>query len=390
MDSKRKTAVAEKIMRDFAHATGLSGEKAPRRYLWTDAFAVCNFLGLYRQTGNEVYRDLAFRLVNQVHHVLGQHREDDPRQGWLSGLSEEVGSKHPTSGGLRIGKRLPERQPGQPLDRRLEWERDGQYYHYLTKWMVALDRATQVSGDLLYNRWARELAKKAHAAFVHRAGPGSPGRIYWKLSIDLSRPLVPSMGHHDPLDGYITYSQLQVTAAQHDEPPPEPRLDEEIDELAQMCAGKSWTTDDPLGLGGLLTNAYQATMIRAETPFIGERLPASLLENALPGLESYVNQDPLNLPAGRRLAFRELGLSIGLHAVELLHQTRRAEGQQSDGAKELETRVESLLNFLPVAEKIEAFWLEQAHQEIDSWVAHRDINQVMLATSLAPQGYLAE
>jgi hypothetical protein len=31
----------------------------------------------------------------------------------------------------------------------------------------------------------------------------------WKMSIDLSRPLVPSMGQHDPHDGYIIYSQLQ-------------------------------------------------------------------------------------------------------------------------------------------------------------------------------------
>ena len=28
--------------------------------------------------------------------------------------------------------------------------------------------------------------------------------MYWKLSIDLSRPLVASMGQHDPLDGLVT------------------------------------------------------------------------------------------------------------------------------------------------------------------------------------------
>ena len=36
------------IMMEFARKTGLSpASGAPRRYLWTDAFAVCNFLGLY-------------------------------------------------------------------------------------------------------------------------------------------------------------------------------------------------------------------------------------------------------------------------------------------------------------------------------------------------------
>lgn len=35
-------------------------------------------------------------------------------------------------------------------------------------------------------------------------------RMYWKMSVDLSRPQVPSMGHHDPLDGYISYKAIQV------------------------------------------------------------------------------------------------------------------------------------------------------------------------------------
>jgi hypothetical protein len=73
-------SMARKIMLDFADLTGLSSTgKAPRRYLWTDAFAVCNFLGLYRQTGSEEYKNLALRLVDQVHNVLGRHREDEPR-----------------------------------------------------------------------------------------------------------------------------------------------------------------------------------------------------------------------------------------------------------------------------------------------------------------------
>ncbi len=33
--------------------------------------------------------------------------------------------------------------------------------------------------------------------------------MYWKMSIDLKRPLIPSMGQHDPLDGYITYNEIQ-------------------------------------------------------------------------------------------------------------------------------------------------------------------------------------
>ena len=60
-------SVVKDIMAQFADESGLSSNgKVPRRYLWTDAFAVCNFLELYRQTGDEEYRSLALRLVEQA------------------------------------------------------------------------------------------------------------------------------------------------------------------------------------------------------------------------------------------------------------------------------------------------------------------------------------
>src|SRR5437016_4615366 len=95
---------AIRLMEEFSQRTG--------RYLWTDSFAVCNFLGLARATGEERYTALALRLVEQVHRTLGKHRGDDSRSGWLDDASES----HPTRGGLRIGKKLPERRPGQPFD----------------------------------------------------------------------------------------------------------------------------------------------------------------------------------------------------------------------------------------------------------------------------------
>jgi len=100
MNKQETTAFVRDLMTDFADRTGLVGERPPRRYLWTDAFAVCNFVGLTHRTGDKTYRELALRLVDQVHHVLGRHRADDPRAGWISGLSEEEGERHPTRGGL--------------------------------------------------------------------------------------------------------------------------------------------------------------------------------------------------------------------------------------------------------------------------------------------------
>src|SRR4051812_34118810 len=102
----RESAIAEasELMLLFAARTGLGAALAPRRYLWTDAFAVCNFLGLARLTGEKAHLDLAEQLVEQVHGVLGRHRGDDGRHGRLSGLDEEAARAHPTAGGLRIGK----------------------------------------------------------------------------------------------------------------------------------------------------------------------------------------------------------------------------------------------------------------------------------------------
>jgi hypothetical protein len=46
------------------------------------------------------------------------------------------------------------------------------------------------------------------------------------------------------------------------------------------------------------------------------------------------------------------------------------------------------MRYISFSEKIEMFWLEKANQKANSWTEHRDINMVMLATSLAPDGYL--
>src|SRR5438132_1416877 len=126
---------AARLMAAFAERTGVGSARPQQRYLWTDAFAVCNFLGLGRP-------DLALSLVDGVHHTLGRHRPDDARRGWLSGLPEPEGEAHPTKGGLRIGKKLPERTASERYDDALEWDRDGQYFHYLTQWMHALDQVS--------------------------------------------------------------------------------------------------------------------------------------------------------------------------------------------------------------------------------------------------------
>jgi hypothetical protein len=384
-------STVREIMTEFARLTGLRPViKTPRRYLWTDAFAVCNFLGLFRETGESVYKDLALSLVDQVHRILGQHREDDPRKRWISGLEEDEGSRHPTAGGLRIGKALNERKPSDPFDERLEWDRDGQYYHYLTKWMHALHQVSRFTGDPLYNRWAMALAKTAHARFTYTPPSGGPKRMYWKMSIDLSYALVPAMGQHDPLDGLITYSQLQAQARAAKALKNSGGLDlnSEISEMADICKGENWATDDPLGLGGLLCDAFRVAQMAIKgaierTDLVDEILAASLL-----GLQSYAGNNPLSLSADYRLAFRELGLSIGLHALERFRGLIESGTGLSKRKIPSRWRSDTLTRYMPLAQSIERFWLEPRNRESETWTGHRDINMVMLATSLAPDGYL--
>jgi len=374
--------LADALMTEFAERTGITAPGPGRRYLWTDAFAVCNFLGLAETTGDPRHTEQALRLIERVHTVLGRHRGDDGRSGWLSGLATTESERHPTRGGLRIGKPLPERSLHEPLDERIEWDRDGQYFHYLTKWMHALDQAARATGEVRFTRWARELAVAAHGAFVH-AVPGSPSkRMHWKMSIDLSRPQIASMGQHDPLDGLITCTALDATATALGRSDAGPRLERIAADFASMVTLDRLATTDPLGLGGLLSDASRVAQLVREGSRPGcDGLLEALLVGAAVGLRSYARRPDLRAPAAGRLAFRELGLAIGLAAVEHLDDA----GLGSVDARAARAGIAS---YFPLRTAIESFWLVEEHRRDDTWRAHQDINDVMLATALAPDGFL--
>jgi hypothetical protein len=389
-------AEAGALMMEFAERTGLTSQQPPQRYLWTDSFAVCNFLGLSRLTGESRYAELALQLVDQVHHVLGRYRKDDSRTGWLSGLDAQEGELHPTRGGLRIGKKRMERGPNEPFDERLEWDRDGQYFHYLTKWMHALDQVASLTRDPRYNLWALELAEVAHAAFTRRSSEIGSRRaarptglqMVWKMSTDLSRPLVPSMGQHDPLDGLLTYLQLESTALLLSSRPARPSLKRAIADFASLLEVIDPRTDDPLGLGGLLSDAYRVAQLMRRRAFEETSFLESLLAAAQAGLSVYERCGDFRQPAGFRLAFRELGLAIGLSAVELLQKEVDAERRRDFYSDDLRARLSSLTPQLALGAELRAFWRDAAHRKTGGWLEHRDINEVMLATSLIPEGFL--
>ena len=165
-------------------------------------------------------------------------------------------------------------------------------------------------------------------------------------------------------------------------------LTREIADMAGLCQGRDWTTDDPLGIGGLLSDACRVAQISAGGTWPESDLLASLLEASRIGLHRYARTGSLQAPAYYRLDFRELGLAIGPHALARLRRLiEGSPGFLKDG-QPLSRQAEILMVYRPLAESIESFWLKPANRQVPSYTDHRDINTVMLATSLIPDRHL--
>jgi hypothetical protein len=369
----KQLEVAQKLLDDFLSRTGVTdpGKNQESRYLWTDAFAVQACLALSHETKENDYKAYALLLIDLVHSVLGKHRKDDPRKGWISGLPAEEGTDHPTAGGLRIGKKLAERLNGEPYNKSLEWDRDGQYFHYLTRWFAALIQAYVETGNEKYARWSAELMEIT-GKFLNR----DKGRLsmYWKMNTRLTRPMVGSMGAHDPLEG------LSCIISAIDAYPQSRSVLEQIkSELHYICQDMSWFTSDALGIGILMINTARA----AELSFRIKPLPASmrpeyLFADSIAGLEAFTRQVYKRREhADNRLAFRECGLTLGFRVLYGMREK----------FNRLDMDFSDLGRFLYLVEDIEDFWSRPSSQNNSTWLTHRDINSVTLAANLLARTY---
>lgn len=212
--------------------------------------------------------------------------------------------------------------------------------------------------------------------------------MYWKMSIDLSRPLVSSMGHHDALDGFLTCMELQHGASLAAELPPGSDLGDEVADFANMIDQRELVTGDPLGIGGLLMDASRVAQLMAIETLDGEHLLDALLAAAGQGLAHFRRQRDLRLPASRRLAFRELGLAIGLSAVELVVQEVETGRLRFSASARFAEGLEILGPYRELGPEIVSFWLGPDNRQVAAWRDHQDINDVMLATSLVPEGFV--
>jgi hypothetical protein len=83
-----------------------------------------------------------------------------------------------------------------------------------------------------------------------------------------------------------------------------------------------------------------------------------------------------------------LGLSIGLAGIEPLPELIEKNSLMFEGQETIISSVQALQDYMPLRESIEKFWLTEENQASVTWTGHKEINTVMLATSLAPYGFL--
>ena len=305
------------------------------RYLWTDAFGLVNFITLHKETNDPSYLTRAIRLAETVHNVLGRTRDG---KNWLPGASDA----NPVGGGLRIGKEDEGGSDG-----------DGQYHHYLTLWMFALNRLSMATKEQTYNDQAIALAKAIHPHFfIYRDGPHP--RMVWKISMDRERALVNYQGNLDPIDGLLVFRKIQAASEN------KTALAEEIADYQQIIdfKGKHFVSRDTLDLGMTLWSAH---WLAGKEPYF-----TNLQNDAEVQLKNLYPQGYLKVATSRRLAFREYGTCLGIACL-------------SDTSEELRKFRESI---------------------VETWERHREdtpgdlraISEVMRAAALIPgafqKGYL--
>lgn len=301
-----------------------------RRYLWSDAFGVCNYISLYYAEGKPELLAQADALIQDVHDELGCYRDSQQRLGNAS-------LDAPTLGGLRIGK---ENEPD-----------DGQYYHYLTKWMFALNRMSIARDDPKYNTWAIQLATTAHKHFVIHGLGGHALRMVWKMSVDLQHTLVTSEGNLDPIDGFVTYRLLQQQSADKSV------LQREIADVSGFVTRKleRFSTSDTLDAGEALWLAEW---------FRDESWAKTVRAAALESIDELFVSGWFDRPATSRLLFREMGTVLGLKTAAASETLERRDRWRA--------RVEH----------VERFWSDKVFDH------DADISPLMYAAALLPGVWL--
>jgi hypothetical protein len=209
------------------------------------------------------------------------------------------------------------------------------------------------------------------------------------MSTDLSGPLVPAIGLHDALDGLITFREAQHALAKLSTNAAVADLSSAIESLSALCQHRNWKTDDPLGLGGLLFDAGRLCQLPGNEQFDDLNLLQEILEACRNGLAGLLAGLYLNQPVSHRLAFRELGLAIGLKALPIISDAMKRNNGPFESRTAVQRIVDQLSRYESLGDGIVSVWLSHAGSQDQIWKSHQDINNVMLATALIPDMFLS-
>lgn len=224
-----------------------------------DAFGVCNYLSLYKALGDEKYLREAEDVVQKVYNVLGRKK------------------------GLRIGE-AP--------------DRDGQYFHYLTKWLFALNELAKIKPE--YHAKAVELVKQVHPHFVIPRGG-----VIWKMKEDLSGPYPGyGLGGLDHYAGYTVYKLIDPKA-----------LSSEIGDMWDLIQihYKTFSCTQDLGLGDMLWDCH-FNLDEEWAQEVSKKCIFTL--NKMWKKDGYFMRD-VKWERDTILAFGNFGVSVGLQAHNL-------------------------------------------------------------------------
>jgi hypothetical protein len=112
----------------------------------------------------------------------------------------------------------------------------------------------------------------------------------------------------------LTYLELETGAIPATSPATatnRPVLEREIAEAGALCTRADWATDDPLGIGALLTGVFRLAGMMTRHGIAGSGIMIPLVAATGVSLAAYASRNSLGASAESRLAFRELGLAIG-------------------------------------------------------------------------------
>ena len=276
-----------------------------------------------------------------------------------------------------------------PFDERLEWDRDGQYFHYLTKWIHALCQAAFVTGDfgMLGGRLSSE--RQLSKDLLARSESGEVVGIYWKMSTDSPDRSFPRLGCMTHWTASSLFgkrstqwrscrSMLRLTD-----------LSSAIETLSALCQHRDWTTDDPLGLGGLLFDARRLCQLLGNEQFDDVRLLEDVIKPAAMAWPALLASRYLDRPVSYRLAFRELGLAIGLKALPIIADAMKKNDGPFESSTAPQRIVDQLCRTNRLARRSSGYGYRMRKNQDQIWKSHQDIDDVMLATALIPEMFLS-